>query len=366
MKINTFDNFGNFTKNIDEETGFMHINGVVSRSGCQTYLGMEISNDLEPMKTYNVYRPKDEVLHKDSLATFINSTVTDEHPQTFVTTDNVKELQKGSSAGYETLNKDGIDYVKAKLVVTDKDLIDKIQSGKVGISAGYSHQLIKEKGTFDGQEYDFKQTNIRINHIAIVQRGRCGNECKITDSISDIILNSTNKQRSTIMAKLMVGDAEFEVNDAIATAYADMQSKVNSKDEELEKSKKDLEEKDMENGKLAGENEKLKKEKKEAGDIDIHALANDRAVLLAQVSTQIGDADVSKMTDSQIKVLALSKVSDMDLKDKSDEFVAGVFDTMLASKANDSINAFGESITKDGGQKVSARDAYVAKLKGAK
>ena len=364
---------GNISSSIDEDTGFLKVSGIIARTGIQQYLGMELpkSFNLDPFTVYNVLRPASEVLKKESLDSYTNATITDNHPTEFVSVDNIKELGKGSISVVSTFKIGAIDYVKTDIIVTDKETIKNVQDGKVEISPGYTTIYKQEKGTFDGQAYDFIQTDILINHVALVDKGRCEGACKITDATNDIILSSLKKTRSLVMAKVKVGDAEFEVNDAVAGAFASMQSDLKSQDAEFEKfkkkSKEDLEEKDMENGKMAGEKESLKKENEElkkAGDVDIHALANDRAVLLAQVATQVGDTDVSKMTDSDIKVLALSKVTDMDLKDKSDEYIKGMFDTMVASKANDSINAFGEAFTKDSGTKVSARDTYIKKIEG--
>ena len=162
------DSFNDFTKYIDEDTGFLHINGVVARTGLQPYMGAELGDMENPTVVFNVYRPREEVLKEESLSTYANAPITDDHPNTFVTVDNATELIKGSVASYETYNKDGIDYIKAQIVVTDKDLINKAINGKMELSAGYSQNLVKEKGEFEGVTYDYIQTNIKINHVALV------------------------------------------------------------------------------------------------------------------------------------------------------------------------------------------------------
>lgn len=220
------DTFNDFSKHIDEDTGFLHINGVIARTGIQVYSNAELGDFSEPLKLVNVYRPREEVLKEESLQSFINAPVTDDHPMEFVTVDNIKELGKGSTASYETYNKDGIDYIKAKLVVTDKELINKVINGKMELSAGYSQNLVKEKGEFEGITYDYKQTNIKINHIALVDSARCGSECKLVfDNNSKIVDENTIMKGKTMVIK--IGDSDFEVIDAVAEHIKSLETKYN-------------------------------------------------------------------------------------------------------------------------------------------
>ena len=231
------DNFNDFTKFIDEDTGFLHINGVVARTGLQPYLGAELGNMENPTTMFNVYRPREEVLKDESLQSFINAPITDDHPIEFVTVDNINELGKGSTASYEVFNKDGIDYVKAKLVVTDKELINKVINGKMELSAGYSQNLVKEKGEFEGVTYDYKQTNIKINHIALVDSARCGQECKLVfDNNSKIVDENTLKGINSMenQEEIKTSDAEmpFDIKE-LAMQVAELLKMEKTEEEEM-------------------------------------------------------------------------------------------------------------------------------------
>ena len=211
-KLTFKDSYSDFTSFIDEDSGFLRINGIVARTGIQVYSNAEVGDYNEPLKMVNVYRPRDEVLKEESLSTYANAPITDDHPNTFVTVDNATELIKGSVASYETYNKDGIDYVKAQIVVTDKDLINKVINGKMELSAGYSQNLVKEKGEFEGIAYDYIQTNIKINHVALVDSARCGQECKLVfDSNSIIVDENTLKGIDSMEEKeeIKTPDAEM-------------------------------------------------------------------------------------------------------------------------------------------------------------
>lgn len=183
--------FNDFSKYTDERTGYLHLEGVISRTGLQKYLGSEVGDKENPTQIFNVYRPKDEVLKQESLNSYLKAPVTLEHPTELVSKDNASDLAKGSCYSVETFNKDGIDYVKAKLEIRDKELIQYIQDGNTEISAGYAMDLIKENGTYENEEYQYKQTNIDINHIAIVESARCGVACKLTID-KDTIINDVN------------------------------------------------------------------------------------------------------------------------------------------------------------------------------
>ena len=132
--------FDNFTSKIDESTGYLEVNGTIARTGIQDYYGMELGDDiikqydLDPMKQYGVYRPKEEVLNQDSLDTYINKSITDNHPSEFVNSKNETELGKGSVSTISTYNKDGIDYVKGKITIKDEKTIKKALAGKVDLA----------------------------------------------------------------------------------------------------------------------------------------------------------------------------------------------------------------------------------------
>jgi hypothetical protein len=63
------------------------------------------------------------------------------------------------------------------LVVRDRALIERIESGVRQISAGYDCQYTLSN---DGRRYE--QRNIRINHISVLKKGRAGSNIAIMDS----------------------------------------------------------------------------------------------------------------------------------------------------------------------------------------
>lgn len=63
---------------------------------------------------------------------------------------------------------------KTGKVVIQNDLLKEIKDGKrPDLSIGYRHDLIEEKGMFNGEEYDLREIDLNLDHIASVQQGTC-------------------------------------------------------------------------------------------------------------------------------------------------------------------------------------------------
>ena len=77
-------------------------------------------------------------------------------------------------------------YLTADIKIFGNKMKDLLERGKNNISAGYSFDLDNTSGNFNGENYDCIQRNIRCNHIALVQEGRCGKDVRVLDK-NDII-----------------------------------------------------------------------------------------------------------------------------------------------------------------------------------
>ncbi|MCX8566841.1 MAG: hypothetical protein ON057_001568 [Glomeribacter sp. 1016415] len=163
--------------------GFLIAPAKLARCGIQPYRAVEFSDGTgDPMRILNIYRPPEEVFAPESLASYEDAPLTNDHPSGFfVNADNWRHLALGFVRNIR--QQEG--YVVGDLVVQDKSTIALIESGKVGLSAGYQSQKDMTPGiTPDGQPYDGIQRNIRVNHIALTRTPRCGPTCRIEDSNS--------------------------------------------------------------------------------------------------------------------------------------------------------------------------------------
>jgi len=159
--------------------GYLVVPARIARTGIQEYLAHEIGLDGGPDRVIRVYRPESEVFDPAAIASFDGLPITDDHPGVSVNADNWGQYAVGFT---RTPRREG-DYVVVDLYITRRSAIDKIKAGKVELSAGYGADYIDEPGTTpDGQPYDAIQARIRGNHVAIVDAGRCGPACRVSDS----------------------------------------------------------------------------------------------------------------------------------------------------------------------------------------
>jgi hypothetical protein len=163
--------------------GYLVTRAKAARTGVYVYSGAEVDPDnqhgLRDRETVNVLRDEATVFDKKAVHSFIGKPITDNHPHEAVNADNWRDHARGVIMG---ALKDG-EHLAFDLLLTDADAIKAIDGGKRELSNGYAADL--EFGNFtsaDGTECQARQASIRGNHIAIVDRGRAGSECRIADA----------------------------------------------------------------------------------------------------------------------------------------------------------------------------------------
>lgn len=210
MKIQLFDrsSYAISSREYTDE-GFLKVPGRVARVGIQTYLASELGLDGDPNRVVNVYRPADEVFKSESLATYNTADVTNDHPPALIDSTTFKKFTVGVVSGPGI--QDG-DYVQADLIIKDAETIKLVEDGKAELSAGYTAEYVKESGTADGIDYEFIQRDIKINHVAVVNKARAGSMARIFD----------NKPEKKVMAKITLDNGRaVEVEDTVAAQVED-------------------------------------------------------------------------------------------------------------------------------------------------
>ena len=160
------------------DAGQMHVPCKFARTGTQLYTAGQLGLiDVDPKKVVTVYRDEADVFDEGSMETFRSAPVTIGHPlndageKIPLTANNSKDLQVGMLEGMPVRDEDTLGGV---LVLTAQAAIDALEDGTQELSAGY----ICDIEDVDGKYY---QRNIRANHIAIVDKGRAGSSCRISD-----------------------------------------------------------------------------------------------------------------------------------------------------------------------------------------
>lgn len=159
------------------DEGFMRVPGRVARTGVQEYLASELG--MPGNGIIRVYRSPEEVFNADSLAGFNGADITLHHPKGLVTADNYKLTSVGVVRGAGVQDDD---FVQCDLIVKDAAAITAVNSGKCELSVGYTAIYDHAPGaTPEGEAYDYVQRDIKINHVAIVDRARAGASARIFD-----------------------------------------------------------------------------------------------------------------------------------------------------------------------------------------
>lgn len=124
-----------------------------------------------------------EELFKQSVIDSANGAViTDKHPAVkndsdtgLVNNSNYSELAKGNVFN---VRQDG-SFLVGMEKIYDADLRSRIESGEqVQVSIGFRADIDWTPGEYNGEKYDAVQRNIDVNHIAHVDLGRAGEECR--------------------------------------------------------------------------------------------------------------------------------------------------------------------------------------------
>lgn len=170
------------------EEGFFHDEPVVTTTGIFEYK-MPDGNIRKEL------RLPEHVFEAESLASYSGKPLIITHNAGEVTKENVMNEIVGTilGEGYQ----DG-DDVRCKIVIHDTDRVKKIPYRE--LSLGYSLDCIEQPGEWRGQHYDAVQTNIRINHLAIVGNARAGGQAHLNlDGKPDKACDTTNLKGGTKM-----------------------------------------------------------------------------------------------------------------------------------------------------------------------
>lgn len=307
---------------IDPETGYLKVWCRAARTGTQRYRRADGSIAIE-------YRPEEEVSKPETLGSFGMKPVTWKHPPVLLDAENTKMFQVGH-AGSQVRFSDG--FVEVALLVTDKKAIDNIQrkdsaDHAVEVSAGYRVDYDPTPGTTpSGEAYDGVQRNIRVNHIAIVPKGRAGPEVRLLldrlDSTAAVSCDEellppepANPPAISTMAtvRITLDGVDIEVPTEVApiiqgyvrdskNAVTGLTEKVETLTTELNTLKEDYAELEQEKEAAEGRADGLQAALDEGGEAEFKLDADNLDEILAQIPADRIDALVSARLDTLRKL----------------------------------------------------------------
>ena len=305
--------------------GYVFVNKrPISKVGVFEYLGSSIGAE-DPDRIYKVYRPADELSNKETLDSFKLVPLIDDHEM--LGTDATPAENKGvqGTTGEDIYFEN--DTLYGNLKVYSDVLNNLIENGKKDLSLGYKCKYKFETGSFNGQVYDAIQTELRGNHIALVENGRMGKEVSVCDSAiitfdnNDLITTGDKpimdeelkKMLSELTAKVDALSEKIKVEEVVEDTEEVVEDTKEAEDKEV------VEDTEAEEKKSLDMEEEKKKVAQDAMDAKI-ALKEEfksRDKLASEISKVVGSFDHLDMDLKEVVSYGLKK---LDIKaDKGQE-----------------------------------------------
>ncbi|MCC4796413.1 DUF2213 domain-containing protein, partial [Vibrio lentus] len=93
-------------------------------------------------------------------------------------------------------------------IVKDEKSIHALDHGFEKVSLGYKNDYIREDGEWDGVNYHYRQKNIFYNHLALVPKGRAGEQYVVLDEED----SEMDEQEKADLAKEIAGMVLTQIN----------------------------------------------------------------------------------------------------------------------------------------------------------
>lgn len=359
----------------DTKEGYLVATARVARTGEQLYLAGELGEaatkaGFKPTDVVRVYRHADQVFSDSTLSSVTRVPVTLDHPPESVTAENWAKYSKGEVG--DAYTKD-TEWIVVNPMIKDAAAVQAARTTHREISMGYDAEIVPAR---DGIDADFEMHNIRMNHLALVPRGRAGDKARIGDSWGISPVNDNEPTQPGTPPKtegghmttktVVLGDKAVQVlaedaaeveryKDSLAQQMADAQSThdaaVAAKDAELAKLQAKL---DDATGKILS-------------DADLDAKVAARAELVSVAKSIAPEVKTEGVKDADIrKAVVTAKLGDSAIADKSDAYIDARFDILAEdAKPNDPVaGAFKKGIkTNDADTELNdAHNGYVARL----
>ncbi len=195
-----------------DDDGRLHVDrSHISKADVNPYYGSEIPGweelGLAADKVYQLYR--DPVELEKGADSFARIPILSDHVPINVV-DPKKELVVGAIGSKISFNNP---YLDADLCFWDEKAIAGIETKKIKeLSCAYRYVPVMEPGEVDGKAFDGRMTEIKGNHLALVEVGRAGSDVVVADA------NPFTKETAMKMTKL--GRALFAALSAASPALA--------------------------------------------------------------------------------------------------------------------------------------------------
>jgi hypothetical protein len=328
MPKSRFD-YHQLTLKTDE--GFLIDSPIVARTGILTYLNQDGSIRRE-------LRRPEEVFKADSLNSFRGKPITVDHPKGKVSS---RDVAKHSVGTILVSGRQDGDFVRTDIVIHQPERI----GDRRELSVGYDVDLDETPGEWNGERYDAEQTNIRVNHLSVVKKGRAGAKARLnldSDEVIDI------EKDEIVMPKIRLDNGiEYEASAEVIHALEVANGKVKETQIKLDAATLQVTNVTVEKDKLQARVDALPAE--------IEAATKKAAEGLkarSDLETTAGrfKVDCANKTDDEIKTAVIKSFNkDFDPAGKSADYIQASFDIAVSSRKDTAMqtqrNIVGKPIT---------------------
>jgi HK97 family phage prohead protease len=314
-------------------------------------------------------RLPEEVFNSDSLATLNGAPVTDlAHHRGLLDVANWREATLGTAI---EIRKDG-NFVAADLLINEPGAIAEVENGRLhDISCGYRCRLEQTPGVWNGERYDAIQRDIRYNHVAVLPRGRgrAGADVSLrldTKAAECVESDATTEETTMKVIRIDGKDIEYGSETHIKhledSHLKDLQAAESAK-RAWETERTELTTRcDKAEGKVRAfekkeeEDKKTSEEAKRAADLASARAFRSRLKLVRNTvrMLEMDEDDEEKMdaldqkSDRELMlevIRADARWKSEDFTDKSDDFVGGIYETVMKSFARaDGVDSVVEAV----------------------
>jgi hypothetical protein len=229
-----------------DENGFMTVDeSPILCAGVLEYYGSELTDGgadeidgrkIDPDKIYKVYIPEEEM--RKGADSFKLLPIVNGHEWLGQDGKDAHDYQEGTT-GEQVEVRDGFMYVPLKF--TGDGIIDDLESGdKEELSASYTNKLTWASNSDD---YDLVASDIKGNHVALVEKGRCGSDVRVLNQQMESKKMKTKNELKLVIDGKEVDLEQFFKQEAKEEAHADTDAIKDTENEDMVESeeKKEIE-----------------------------------------------------------------------------------------------------------------------------
>jgi uncharacterized protein len=255
-------------------------------------------------KIVQEFRPESEMFSSTTLESLQLLPVTLEHPAELLNANNTSEYQVGTVG--DELRRVG-DKVSQSIIITRADAIQAIKTrAAIELSLAYTCDIEETPGEWRGHRYDAIQRNVKGNHVAITKNGRAGPECAIRLDNGD----------DSLKCEVVVPTKEAIKNDEVTVSTAE--AEVAALKVEISELRVKLD-------------AAVASRKDSISLVDLEKIISDRIKLIEQAKKISPAVKFDSLTELDIKVQSIQAFDNTYkdiIKDKTPEFIDGVFQTL--------------------------------------